>query len=149
MIDPILGKHYKIIDMGYTSLCYVWIKSCDSKGYAQAFHDFFGKKTVVRVHKFLWEKKYGQTPDGKILDHLCNTRNCINIEHLEPVTHGENLHRGFIRGTKKPSGACVGKFNNIYCANGHKYTKENTYMFRGYRQCKICRKVRNAKRYLR
>jgi hypothetical protein len=27
------------------------------------------------------------------LDHICRVRNCVNPDHLEPVTHAENMRR--------------------------------------------------------
>jgi hypothetical protein len=39
----------------------------------------------------------GPVPDGLELDHLCANKGCVNPAHLEPVTHAENLRRGFQR----------------------------------------------------
>lgn len=30
------------------------------------------------------------------IDHLCRNRSCVNPEHLEPVTRGENIRRGLL-----------------------------------------------------
>ena len=70
----------------------------------------------------------GEIPDGLELDHLCRNPPCCNPEHLEPVTHAENMAR-YAR-------------TNTHCGNGHEWTEENTYMFRGKRQCRGCNRER-------
>ncbi|RLC35878.1 HNH endonuclease, partial [Candidatus Falkowbacteria bacterium] len=51
-----------------------------------------GKYRVA--HRIEYEKQRGKIPNGKVLDHLCRNRGCINVEHLEVVTRGENVKRG-------------------------------------------------------
>jgi hypothetical protein len=51
-----------------------------------------GKEPVA--HRLIYELLVGPIPLGHILDHLCRNRNCVNPEHLEPVTHQVNTHRG-------------------------------------------------------
>jgi hypothetical protein len=41
-----------------------------------------------------WEKVNGPVPKGKVLDHLCKMKACIEVLHLEPVTQKVNVHRG-------------------------------------------------------
>ena len=36
----------------------------------------------------------GPIPVGAELDHLCGMRDCVNPDHLELVTHRENVLRG-------------------------------------------------------
>jgi len=45
----------------------------------------------------MYEYFKGPVPDGLELDHLCRVRSCCNPDHLEPVTHKENIRRGFLR----------------------------------------------------
>ena len=35
----------------------------------------------------------GPIPDGREIDHLCRNHRCVNPDHLEPVTHLENMRR--------------------------------------------------------
>lgn len=46
------------------------------------------------AHRVTFEHHNGPVPDGLVLDHLCRTRDCVNHEHLELVTQGENVRRG-------------------------------------------------------
>jgi hypothetical protein len=41
-----------------------------------------------------YEAQYGPVPSGMELDHLCRVKACVNPDHLEPVTHAENMRRG-------------------------------------------------------
>jgi hypothetical protein len=44
-------------------------------------------------HVWFWEELHGPVPDGFELDHLCRNRGCVNPDHLEVVTHEENVWR--------------------------------------------------------
>ncbi|MFF0736871.1 HNH endonuclease signature motif containing protein [Streptomyces chartreusis] len=68
------------------------------------------KPKKMYAHRFAYELLVGPIPDGLELDHLCRNRSCLNVCHLEPVTHAEN------RGRTPPK---------RHCPNGHEYTQEN------------------------
>jgi len=46
------------------------------------------------AHRWIYEQIVGPVPEGLELDHKCRNRNCVNYEHLEPVTHQQNILRG-------------------------------------------------------
>lgn len=74
--------------------CYLWIGSVGKKGYGQfGLGNDGSRNRVVRAHRFSYELKYGPVPIGLELDHNCRVRSCVNPDHLEPVTHVENLRR--------------------------------------------------------
>jgi hypothetical protein len=62
----------------------------NNKGYAAV--DIAGKR--MYAHRAMWEQERSPIPDGMYIDHLCRTPLCINPDHLEVVTHAENLRRG-------------------------------------------------------
>jgi hypothetical protein len=43
------------------------------------------------THRLGWKLLRGPIPEGKELHHRCSVYACWNPEHLEPVTHAENL----------------------------------------------------------
>jgi len=85
-------------------------------------------KKIKRAHRVSYEFFVGPIPEGLEIDHLCHNTLCINPDHLEPVTHAENMKR------RKDSGL-------PYCRHGHKYTPETTYYRpdNGRRECKVCK----------
>lgn len=46
------------------------------------------------VHRVAYEALVGVVPDGMELDHLCRNTRCVRPDHLEPVSHRENVRRG-------------------------------------------------------
>lgn len=49
-----------------------------------------------QVHRIVWELLVGPTPDKLEPDHLCRVKACCNTDHIEWVTHAENMRRGDI-----------------------------------------------------
>lgn len=70
--------------------CLVWMGQLNGDGYGVLS---VGNK-YVRAHRQSWENANGPVPDGLELDHLCRNRACVEPNHLEPVTTGENVRRG-------------------------------------------------------
>lgn len=71
--------------------CWIWMLDSEisPKGYARS--NFFGRQQAV--HRVSYLVYVGPIPDGLEIDHLCRVRRCCNPEHLEAVTHAENLRR--------------------------------------------------------
>lgn len=78
--------------------CWLWLGTLNTDGYA-AF-EFKGRG--YRAHQVLYDEKFGAPAPGLERDHLCRTRCCSNPDHIEAVTHLENVRRG-LRGIKAPS----------------------------------------------
>jgi hypothetical protein len=49
-------------------------------------------RRLIYAHRFAYELT-AVIPPGLELDHLCNTRDCVNPAHLEVVSHAENVRR--------------------------------------------------------
>lgn len=125
---------YVIADSG----CWEWTAYRDSHGYGEFGSD--GK--THRAHRFGYELARGPIPEGLELDHLCRNPSCVNPDHLEPVTHTENMHRG--------NGWSGLNIRKEQCPNGHPYDSENTHLDRyGHRRCRACNRIRSNRTYHR
>lgn len=109
-----------------TDGCWMWTASLTVHGGYGQFND---GSTMVRAHRWSYEQHVGPIPDGLDLDHLCRNRWCVNPDHLEPVSRGENLLRGY---------AARGVADS--CAQGHPFDESNTFTrANGARGCRTCR----------
>ena len=70
--------------------CWRWSGKKDANGYGRIW--FEGKETLTHIVSY--RLLVGEIPEGLELDHLCRNTSCVNPEHLEAVTHRQNMERG-------------------------------------------------------
>lgn len=69
--------------------CWVWHGARSPLGYGKISIN----TRLAAAHRVAWALYVGPIPEGMTLDHLCRRRECVNPEHLEVVTVGENSRR--------------------------------------------------------
>jgi HNH endonuclease len=111
--------------------CWEWT-AAKTNGYGRIGRGRRGDGHVY-AHRAIYEILVGPIPDGLVIDHLCRNRSCVNPDHMEIVTHKENIRRGFA-----PSAISV---RNSVCQKGHPLSGSNLYVqpSNGKRKCKTCR----------
>lgn len=70
--------------------CWLWTGGTTRSGYG-----VYGKPQTT-AHRVSYELHVGPIPSGHDMDHLCRNRACVNPDHLEPVSHHENMRRSFL-----------------------------------------------------
>ena len=114
-----------------TDSCWLW-----RGGTYRGYGCFQISKVNYRAHRLAYILIRGEIPDGKHLDHLCRVRNCVNPDHLDPVSQRENTLRG--------EGYSAVVFRTNVCGNGH--SMENAYVYpSGKRTCRVCRDAKMVK----
>src|SRR5713226_5399003 len=103
--------------------CFLWTGALYTNGYALIGLWQDGKTTAFLAHRVYYELINGAIPPDLELDHKCRVKSCINPNHLEPVTHKENMRR-------------APKNNRPNCPNGHPYSGPNLWIYRGLRRCR-------------
>ena len=73
--------------------CWRWTGTRDRSGYGQMKYQ--GRRPGA--HRVSYELFVGPVPEGLELDHLCRSPECVRPDHLEPVTHAENMRRQSVR----------------------------------------------------
>lgn len=116
--------------------CHIW----GDRPYP-SYGSFSAKGKRVLAHRWAYEHEVGPIPSGLEIDHLCMNRACVNVLHLEPVTHLENMKRSRVWERNQNTG-------KTHCHRGHPFSEANTYVKKdGARMCKTCsRDLQRARR---
>jgi hypothetical protein len=120
--------------------CWLWAGNCKPDGYGRLWDTAINR--YVYAHRLIYEALVGPIPDSLQLDHLCRVPQCINPEHLEPVTQRTNI----LRGNAPPARHARKK----HCKYGHPLSGDNLVIsYRGHRQCKACVLDYNQRYYVK
>ena len=112
--------------------CWVWTAAQHERGYG-LFRPSHAAP-MVRAHRYAYEMLVGPIPEGLELDHLCRNTACVNPDHLEPVTHSENVRRWHASRVAS------------HCKHGHPFSDENLSIRRdGRRVCRACNRERQRR----
>jgi hypothetical protein len=121
-IRPVADRFWEKVEK-IADGCWLWTAGLSQDGYG-LFRE--GPGRTRPAHRWAYEHIVGEIPEGLQLDHLCRVRNCVNPNHLEPVTAAENSRRARV----------------THCKRGHELTPDNVYW---QRSCKTCRKEKGQR----
>lgn len=118
-----LARLFKKMRVNEETGCFEWTGRLRS-GYGVM--GFQGR--VTGVHRVMMGCIYGLIPRRFDIDHLCRNRKCFHPDHLEVVTHLENLLRSPLSLAKKNR-------EKTECPRGHLLDRAS---LKGERYCSIC-----------
>jgi hypothetical protein len=84
-----------------TDSCWLWTGGCTGSGYGVIEIPGHGRRSIA-VHRLSWEIHNGPIPEGMVILHLCDVRNCVRPDHLCLGTQADNVND------------CVSKGRNRY-----------------------------------
>ncbi len=122
--------------------CWLWKGALTKQGYARTAVRVAGDPELQRdprsakrnvsvfVHRLMWALWNGDTT--KPLDHICETRACVNPNHLRETTPRDNT----LRSRTSPSAVNA---RRTHCSKGHPLYGDNLYVEpSGRRRCQVC-----------
>ena len=87
---PLAERFWEKVDKQGADEHWLWTNFVRPDGYATMLVD--GQSLLV--HRIAWLLEHGALPPAALeLDHLCHTRHCVNLKHIELVTHAVNTAR--------------------------------------------------------
>jgi hypothetical protein len=89
-LTPLADRLWSKVDK--TDGCWLFTGALNNKGYG-VIHERGKGGTNLYAHRVSYGLLVGPIPDDLELDHLCRVTRCVNPEHLEAVTHAENMRR--------------------------------------------------------
>lgn len=134
------------IDTSDPDGCWSFPSNIAKDGYGR----FQLRRRCALAHRVAYWMFIGPIPEDHVVDHTCHNdttcpgawdclhRRCVNPRHLEAVPQRINVLRG--------QGFAAAYAKRTACKNGHAYTPETIYWFRGARICRVCMRVNHAKR---
>lgn len=136
---PASQRFHAKYEVDAVSGCWNWTAHISTEGYGTIGETVEpGRSVSLYAHRVSYEMHKGPIPAGLVVDHMCNNTRCVNPEHLQAISHRENINRS-------PSPSVQRRLADR-CIRGHDLSDPaNVYVRRdgGGRQCKACIRLRS------
>ena len=123
MTSEYFALHGKLPSFPESNECWPWGGFITPNGYGKCYTAKGRGATATTAHRVAYQLFVGEIPKGLVIDHLCNTKSCVNPNHLKATTNRANVFRAVV---------------TLACPKGHPYTPDNIYRH-GKRKVKVCR----------
>jgi hypothetical protein len=123
MKQSILERFWRHASPEPNSGCWLWDGARNAKGYGLLGNRMSGRSQLA--HRVAYELFCESIPEGKVLDHLCRVKCCVNPDHLRPLSREENSD---------------GNRRKTRCPKGHLYDLAQDIGGRRVRRCRQCRR---------
>lgn len=77
--------------------CWEWLGARNSDGYPVLWDG----SRLSYAYRIAYEMIVGPIPEGMTIDHTCVNTGCVNVAHLEVVSHVVNVKRAWARRKEK------------------------------------------------
>ena len=117
--------------------CWLWYGARNRDGYGSLRLE----QRTISAHVYVRGLLVGSTTDGLELHHTCETKCCVNPEHLEEVSRSEHRKRHPELLRKAQEVAWAVNRSKTHCKQGHPYSGYNLIIRKdrpGYRDCRAC-----------
>jgi len=102
---PLAERFWSKVALAEDDACWEWLASKGGEGYGQIKAGGADRR-MLGAHRVAWELLAGPIGDSLVIDHLCRNRGCVNPRHMQPVTNGENVRRGYAALPSAPQRRC-------------------------------------------
>lgn len=118
------ASSYEVVANG----CHLWLRAKNNRGYGVIWY----QRKVRLAHRVAWHLRYGSWPsEAHVLDHVCETKQCVNPDHLREVTNRFNVLRSPASPMNTARAATA-------CRNSHPYPLDVQVDAHGWRICPTC-----------
>lgn len=119
--------------------CWLWLGCSNPNGYGSFGHERVdGVRRKRSAHRYSFEYTNGPIPDGMFVCHRCDTKACVNPDHLFLGTPKDNMQDMIRKGRQVQAAADIQRAKT-HCRRGHPFSGDNLWVWRKtLRFCKIC-----------